>query len=136
MENTANLEMFAVHKIFSEYAERIYAYIEKTPRDIKLCISQLITIQMLKFLDYFFLHYMGWIKPNNHLTLLSLKVLLYFARTDDSCSLTMLGSCGHGYSIPVQNSSAVVFAELFSCTLHSALDTLTYNRHPNLHPTS
>ncbi len=29
----------AVHKIFSEYAERIYAYIEKTPRDIKLCTS-------------------------------------------------------------------------------------------------
>jgi hypothetical protein len=27
MENTANLELFAVHKIFSEYAERIYAYI-------------------------------------------------------------------------------------------------------------
>jgi hypothetical protein len=46
IENTANLELFAVHKIFSEYAERIYAYTEKTPRDTKLCISQLIIIQI------------------------------------------------------------------------------------------
>ncbi len=26
MENTGNLGLFAVHKIVSEYAERIYAY--------------------------------------------------------------------------------------------------------------
>ncbi len=32
----------AVHKIVSKYAERIYAYIEKTPRDTKLSISELI----------------------------------------------------------------------------------------------
>ncbi len=36
MENTANLGLFAVHKVVSEYAERIYAYMEKTPRDKKL----------------------------------------------------------------------------------------------------
>jgi len=55
MENTANLELFAVHKIFSEYAERIYAYIEKTSRDTKLCtdISQLIIIQILNFFGFF-----------------------------------------------------------------------------------
>ncbi len=28
-----NLGLFAVHKIVSEYAERIYAYTEKTQRD-------------------------------------------------------------------------------------------------------
>ncbi len=49
MENTANFELFAVHKIFSEYEERIYAYIEKTPRDTKLCISQYIIIINFKF---------------------------------------------------------------------------------------
>jgi len=32
MENTANLELFEVHKIISEYAERIYEYMEKTQR--------------------------------------------------------------------------------------------------------
>jgi hypothetical protein len=46
MENTANLELFAVDKILSEYAKRIYAYIEKTPRDTKLCIFQLLIIQI------------------------------------------------------------------------------------------
>jgi hypothetical protein len=30
--------LFAVHKIISEYIERIYAYIEKMPRDTKLLI--------------------------------------------------------------------------------------------------
>jgi hypothetical protein len=33
MENTANLGLFAVHRIFSKYAERIYAYMDKTQRD-------------------------------------------------------------------------------------------------------
>jgi hypothetical protein len=42
MENTANLGLFAVHKIVSKYAETIYAYMEKTPRDTKLWISHLI----------------------------------------------------------------------------------------------
>jgi hypothetical protein len=32
MENTANLVLFAVHKIVSEYAERIYAYGEDAKR--------------------------------------------------------------------------------------------------------
>jgi hypothetical protein len=36
MENTGNLGLFAVNKIVSEYAERIYAYMEKTQRDTKL----------------------------------------------------------------------------------------------------
>ncbi len=39
MENTANLGLFAVHKVFSEYAERIYAHMERAPRDTKLEIS-------------------------------------------------------------------------------------------------
>jgi hypothetical protein len=33
MENTANVGLFAVHRIVSEYAERIYAYMDKTQRD-------------------------------------------------------------------------------------------------------
>jgi len=44
MENTTNLGFFAVHNIISEYAERIYAYMEKTARDTKLFISQFIII--------------------------------------------------------------------------------------------
>jgi hypothetical protein len=36
MEYTANLGLFAVHKVVSEYAERIYAHMERTPRDTKL----------------------------------------------------------------------------------------------------
>jgi hypothetical protein len=33
MENTANVGLFLVHRIDSEYAERIYAQMEKTQRD-------------------------------------------------------------------------------------------------------
>jgi hypothetical protein len=33
MEKTANVGLFAVHRIVSEYAERIYVYMEKTQRD-------------------------------------------------------------------------------------------------------
>jgi hypothetical protein len=36
MDNKMNLGLFAVHKIVLEYAERIYAYMEKTPIDTKL----------------------------------------------------------------------------------------------------
>ncbi len=32
MENTANLGLFAGPKIVSEYEERIYGYMEKTPK--------------------------------------------------------------------------------------------------------
>jgi hypothetical protein len=39
MENTANLGLFAVHKVVSEYAERIYAHMERMPRETKLEIS-------------------------------------------------------------------------------------------------
>ncbi len=39
MENTANLELFPVHKIS--------AYIEKMPRNTKLLISQLVIKQIL-----------------------------------------------------------------------------------------
>jgi hypothetical protein len=60
MENTANVGLFAVNRIVSQYVERIYAdmekmqrdsftYQENTPRDIKVCISQLIIIQILIF---------------------------------------------------------------------------------------
>jgi hypothetical protein len=45
MENTANLGLFEVHQIFSDYVERIYAYREKTQRDAKLRISRLIMAQ-------------------------------------------------------------------------------------------
>ena len=38
-KNMANLGLFAVHKIVSEYTERIYAYMEKTPRDKTVNIS-------------------------------------------------------------------------------------------------
>jgi len=73
MENAANLGLFAVHKIVSEYAKRIFAYMEKTPRDTKLCMSQLIKIKILNFFNSFYLHYsIWWIKPKNLLTLLSL----------------------------------------------------------------
>jgi hypothetical protein len=49
MENTANLGLFAVHEIVSKYAERIIAYMEKTPRNTKLCITHLLI----------YIHYMG-----------------------------------------------------------------------------
>ncbi len=43
---------------FGEYTERIYAYMEKTqrdswPRDIKVCISQLIIIRIKKISMFF-----------------------------------------------------------------------------------
>ncbi len=46
-------------KVFREYAERIFAHMEKTqrdntPKDIKMCLSWLIIIQILN-LDRFFL---------------------------------------------------------------------------------
>jgi hypothetical protein len=52
MESAANLGLFAVHKIVSEYAERIYAYMEKTPRVTKLCISRLIIIRIKIFFRF------------------------------------------------------------------------------------
>jgi hypothetical protein len=39
MENTASLGLFAVYKVVSEYAKRIYAHMERAPRDTKLGIS-------------------------------------------------------------------------------------------------
>jgi hypothetical protein len=40
MENTPNLGLFEVlvHKVVSEYTERIFAHMESTPRDTKLGI--------------------------------------------------------------------------------------------------
>jgi hypothetical protein len=35
IENTANLGLFAVHKVVSEYADKIYAQMERMPRDKK-----------------------------------------------------------------------------------------------------
>jgi hypothetical protein len=59
MEDTTNLGLFAVHKIVSEYAERIYVYIHgKDAKKQKLCISQSI-IKVLNLLDYFYLQYMN-----------------------------------------------------------------------------
>ncbi len=45
MENTANLGLFAEHKIVSEIAERIYAYMGKTRRRTKLRFSRKIMVQ-------------------------------------------------------------------------------------------
>jgi maltooligosyltrehalose synthase len=39
MENMANLGLFVVTKIVSDYAERIYAYMKKKARAAKLRIS-------------------------------------------------------------------------------------------------
>jgi hypothetical protein len=61
----SSLNTRKVLTVFGEYAERIYMYMEytqkknlstyslTTPRDIKVCISQLITIQFLKFFRFF-----------------------------------------------------------------------------------
>jgi hypothetical protein len=35
----ANLGLFAIHKVVSEYVEIIYEHMERTPRDTKLGIS-------------------------------------------------------------------------------------------------
>jgi hypothetical protein len=57
MENTVYLGLFGVHKIVSKYAERIYAFTEKTQRDTKLRISRLMMIQHeIFFLDPYLLH--------------------------------------------------------------------------------
>ncbi len=44
-----------------------------TPRDINVDISVDNNTNFKFFLDFFCLHYMGWIKPKIHLTLLSLS---------------------------------------------------------------
>jgi hypothetical protein len=46
-EEYANLGFFAVHKIVPEYAERIYANMEKTPRDTILFIKKILSIYTL-----------------------------------------------------------------------------------------
>ncbi len=63
--------------VFGECAERIYVYVHgedakrlltyspNTPKDIKVCLSWLIIIRILIFLDSFYLHYMERIKPKN-----------------------------------------------------------------------
>jgi hypothetical protein len=48
------------------------AYSPNTSRDTKLSRARLIIVQNEIFLDPFFLYKMGWIKPKNHLTQLSL----------------------------------------------------------------
>jgi molecular chaperone GrpE (heat shock protein) len=53
MENTANLGLFALHKIVSEYAKRIYADMKKTQRDTELRTSRLIMAQPENFLRSF-----------------------------------------------------------------------------------
>ncbi len=87
------LRLFAVYKIVSEYstrkvfkrigrmrgknlcihgedAKRLLAYSPNTPKVIKVCIYWLIIIRILKFFGIYTIW--GWIKPKNHLTLLSL----------------------------------------------------------------
>ncbi len=50
----------AVHKIISKNAERIYAYMEKTPKGAKLCISPDNEKTNFKFFGFFYLHYCTW----------------------------------------------------------------------------
>jgi hypothetical protein len=45
MDNINTASLVAVHKIVLEYAERIYEYMEKTPRDTKLRIFWLIMVR-------------------------------------------------------------------------------------------
>ncbi len=56
--------------VHGEDAKRILAY--SSNMSIKVCISRLIIIQILNFFGFFLSNCMGWIKPKNHLTLLSL----------------------------------------------------------------
>jgi hypothetical protein len=42
MDSTVNLGLFLVHKVVSEYAEKIYAYIEKTPREMHKTVYMLV----------------------------------------------------------------------------------------------
>ena len=51
MENTANLELFAVHKFFSEYAER------EDAKRYKIVYVSFNNNTNFNFLDSFFLHY-------------------------------------------------------------------------------
>ncbi len=100
MENIANWDVRIRGKylnIFGEYAERIYAYMEKTQRDswrilliAKRRKSVYISVIFFNnktnfnfFIYSFYLHYMGWIKTKNHLTLLSLRTT---SRRSISCS--------------------------------------------------
>ncbi len=59
MENAANLGLFVAHKIVSNDAERIYAYMEKTQREIKLRISWLKMVKHELFLDLYLRYNMG-----------------------------------------------------------------------------
>ncbi len=62
MENTANLGLFSVHKMVSEYAERSYAYM-KIEEDAKRHKIGDILVWHEHFLDPYFLYKKGWIKP-------------------------------------------------------------------------
>ncbi len=65
MENTANLGLFAHHKIILEYAERIYA-----PNVLYISVDNNVNlIFFFKILSTLF----GWMKPNNRVMLLSLS---------------------------------------------------------------
>jgi hypothetical protein len=70
MESTANLGLFAVHTIVSEYEERIYARKWRRRQEPQNSVYNKTNFNF--FLDSFYLHYIGWIKPKNYLTLLSL----------------------------------------------------------------
>ncbi len=56
--------------VHRECAKTLLAYSPKTSRDTKLSTARLIIAQKT-FLRPFFLYKMGWIKPENHLRLLS-----------------------------------------------------------------
>jgi hypothetical protein len=59
--------------VHGEDAKRLLAYSPNTPKEIKVCISRLIIMRIKNILDSFQIHYMGWFKPKNHLTLLPFK---------------------------------------------------------------
>ena len=55
--------------LHGEDTKRLLTYSPNTPKNIKVCLSQLIVIWISM---NFYLHYMAWIKPKTHHTLLSL----------------------------------------------------------------
>jgi hypothetical protein len=67
-----NLGMFVAHRIVSEYAERIYAYIDKTQRDTKLSISRLLMVKHETLCISLISKQDGLDKAKNHFTLRAL----------------------------------------------------------------
>jgi hypothetical protein len=54
--------------VHGEDAKRLLTHSPNTQKDMKVGLSRLLIMRILNFLDSFYPHYMGWIKPKNHLT--------------------------------------------------------------------